>query len=694
MARAAEATESVRVERATAVAASVTKNATAEFKALDSRTAKEVVPAANDTTENHLNKTKRAADFAFNGFPKGAGDMVDTVKQHPEITAQKAPAVAVGVGPFVQSELIAGEVAILGKMAANSSKKTVTQISSNEGEKIFNANWKDFSNDAKAEVKNDKIQAAENAKGNGKEPAKSDATTVSAEIKAAEPTRVEGEFKRGNILSMGVQAPVCKSGEGSKQVKGEEATPVSLRIPIGADGDIKAVSKFVDETKAEEKSTVVFNNRTDGPIVPDTRTAPVAVKAAVSATTSKEVPQPVVQKAPEAAKKLPEFPGSAESQKPDVKSEKVGEKKTTKPIDLSAKSDSITAKIEKKETIIPPASVVKESDSDIPIFKEATTPAQVRKAVLSPATSQEEPKPKEASAASKPFKFEEKKIPDSEIESPKASNTNETIIDSNSNSRPEPAPIMPAKNSDQAQSVTSPISDEHVTDHIVSELLQSPSVMPQANFVEPETTQATSSASLASVTNTDKSITKTEALEQPAISDMTTISRESLDHLHSKIDALQEAVQLITKKLTTNLPPPTGEPTKQAIVELSSATDAVSEQVQKPSSSQESEVLAAEPAQANPSTGAEAASTETPAASAKKPGHAKRKSVIVTLGSYLWPFGTATPKGADAKASTAEGSPAGPSVEISKKDTTTSAPGAKDSAASLSDIPTPHIGAA
>ncbi|KAI9047213.1 hypothetical protein LZ554_008667 [Drepanopeziza brunnea f. sp. 'monogermtubi'] len=572
MARGAEATERVRVETATAVAASVTKNTTAELKTLESRTAKGVVPAANYNTENYLNKTKRGAEVEFNGFPNG--DMVDTVKQHPEITAKKAPSVAVGAVPFVQPEITAGGVAILGKMAADSSKKTVTQITSDDAEKIFKANSKDWSNDAKAEVKNDKLQAAEKAKGYGTEPPKFDATIVPAVIKAAEPTKVEGEIKSGKILPMNVQAPVSRSGEGSKQIKSEEATPVSLKIPIGADGGIKAVSKSAYEPKAEEKPTVIPNNRTDAPVGPETKTdAPV----------------------------VPET-----------------------------------------------------------IAKEATTPGQLRKA----------------------FKVEEKKIPDSKIESPKASNTTETVIDSNRNSSPKPAPIMPAKN-----------SDEHVTDHIVNELSQRPSVTPQPAIFEPETTQATSSASLASVINTDKTITKAETLEQPAISDMTTISRESLDHLHSKIDALQEAVQLITKTLTTNLPPPTGE-----------ATDPVSEQVQKTSASQDTEVLAVESAQAQPSTAADAsspepavpgaASTETPAASAKKPGHAKRKSVIVTIGSYLWPFGNAPPKGADAKASTAEGSPAGPSVESPKKDTTTSAPGAKDSAAPLSDIPTPHIGAA
>jgi hypothetical protein len=37
-------------------------------------------------------------------------------------------AVAIGVASLVQPELIAGEVALIGKMAADSAKKTITTI--------------------------------------------------------------------------------------------------------------------------------------------------------------------------------------------------------------------------------------------------------------------------------------------------------------------------------------------------------------------------------------------------------------------------------------------------------------------------------------------------------------------------------------------------------------------------------------
>ena len=171
------------------------------------------------------------------------------------IGCRGALAVAIGVASLVQPELIAGEVAILGKMAADSAKKTVTQIASDEGEKIVKAISKDLAEDAKAEAEKDKLQAEEKQKAEGGEVIVDGET---AKVAVPEGAEVKPVTEGDKTISIEIEKPAAKT-EGIADVKTEkDAAPVQLKITIGSDGEIKAVSKSVtEEAKPVEKAAEV-----------------------------------------------------------------------------------------------------------------------------------------------------------------------------------------------------------------------------------------------------------------------------------------------------------------------------------------------------------------------------------------------------------------------------------------------------
>jgi len=173
------------------------------------------------------------------------------------IGSRGALAVAIGVASLVQPELIAGEVAILGKMAADSAKKTVTQIASDEGEKIVKAISKDLAEDAKAEAEKDKLQAEEKKKAEGGEVVVDGET---AKVAVPEGAEVKPVTEGDKTISIEIEKPAAKT-EGIADAKTEkDAAPVELKITIGSDGEIKAVSKSVTEDgKPVEKATEVGN---------------------------------------------------------------------------------------------------------------------------------------------------------------------------------------------------------------------------------------------------------------------------------------------------------------------------------------------------------------------------------------------------------------------------------------------------
>ncbi|KAH7324000.1 hypothetical protein BKA65DRAFT_78749 [Rhexocercosporidium sp. MPI-PUGE-AT-0058] len=369
-----KATEHVLVETATAVVSSLGAAATAEFKTLESGIAQEAVSATDDGVSNILHKVEGAVEVVVEEVVNGAEHVVEAVKQHPELIAEGALAVAIGVASLVQPELIAGEVAILGKMAADSAKKTVTKIASDEGEKIVKAISKDLAEDAKVEAEKDKLQAEEKKKAEGGEVAVDEDVEAP---KVSEPTEAKAVAAGEKTIAIEIQKPAVKTEEGTTDAKSEnEAAPVELKITIGSDGEIKAVSKsVVEESKPAEKSAEQkgAEEKTVTPVVAEKADTPVAKTE--TPITAPQPSAPVSEKTLDLPKDLP-APVEPQTSIP-----------STEPKPVEVKDAPLPAKIES------PAPQPEQLPPSVPVTKEISIPItnEVIPAVVETPASKEAP---------------------------------------------------------------------------------------------------------------------------------------------------------------------------------------------------------------------------------------------------------------------------------------------------------------
>jgi hypothetical protein len=145
----------------------------------------------------------------------------------------------IGAAALVQPELVTGEVAVIGTMAKTAAQKGAISIAQTEGKKLVQAlsqDVKESDTDAKADVKDAKSDEKDaNAKG----------TDEKTTAPAAETTPSTNGDK---TISIEVAQPqdTTKAAGGSPGKK-DGAEPVSLKITIGADGEVKAVTKAVKE---------------------------------------------------------------------------------------------------------------------------------------------------------------------------------------------------------------------------------------------------------------------------------------------------------------------------------------------------------------------------------------------------------------------------------------------------------------
>ncbi|KAH6703223.1 hypothetical protein BKA61DRAFT_661094 [Leptodontidium sp. MPI-SDFR-AT-0119] len=396
-----KATEHVLVETATAVVSSLGAAATAEFKTLESSIAQEAVSATDDDVSNIIQKVEGAVEVVVEEVVNGAEHVVETVKQHPELIAEGALAVAVGVASLVQPELIAGEVAILGKMAADSAKKTVTKIASDEGEKIVKAISKDLAEDAKVEAEKDKLQAEEKKKAEGGEVAVEGEAPKVPEGSEAKPV-AEGE----KTIAIEIQKPAAKTEEGAADAKSEkEAAPVELKITIGSDGEIKAVSKsVVEEAKPAEKP--VEEKPVEEKPVEAKPVAPVVAEKTETPTAKEEVPAPTSQPAAPISEKSLDLPKDVPAPAEPEKSIPAAESKPVEVKDAPAPAKSESSAPEPAQA---PA-------SSVPVVKETAIP--VTKEVV-PAKPESEPS-KESPAVEKEQVKEEAKAVEPQVSEPVA----------------------------------------------------------------------------------------------------------------------------------------------------------------------------------------------------------------------------------------------------------------------------------
>ncbi|KAI6717271.1 hypothetical protein JHW43_000174 [Diplocarpon mali] len=726
MTTAVEATDRVLVDTATAVVASVTKTATSGLQALESGIGHEDVSAADDDASRLLDRVEGSVEEVVGEVVGGVENVV--VTRHPDLIAEGALAAAIGVASLVQPELIADEVPILGKIAADSAKTTVTQVASDEGEKIIKAVSRDLSEGAKAEAEKDKLQAAEKS-----EKLAHEVPVAESVKKPKEPEKSRSENGGDQSISIEVQTPTAQHENGSKDVKSQEdAVRVELKM-TGANGEITAVSEPVaGEPKIEElKATTAM---------PETKQ--VVGLAVVKVNTPAPVATPEVTEESSKGSQA-SVPASTEPLLPTVGAQLITAENTSKPTTPG------TPGCKEASTPIPPVM----NDAPVPFSHEPSASAPVNQAELSLAieeprlevdqsvpnvrsrekgpienlraapgitnTSSNKPlglRPEIASVPQSPEEVQDAQVhtvedllrrPNSEgenlpakaaesqagpmaavtkglltlreehLHSPRGSTEPDDGVSIQSSPIVRAATVEPEPLSEQvSQADSTPSIPDGAMDN--SQADSSPKPLPDAvsrakhlaiSALERPSPGESSAVpvSAASVSNTSKSISAIERIEEPG-PPMVTISQASLDRLHSKIDALQDAVHALSKNLATRLPPPGPDAPQQVLVGVARA--ATSNSGLETSAPQEQEASAL-PAPPTAEDSAAKPTTETPAGAAPRTpstraGHAKRKSVILTIGSYLWPFGGAAPPAGGARVGPVEAGAAIQATDVSR----------------------------
>lgn len=261
-------------------------------------------------------------------------------------------AVAIGAASLVQPELVAGEVTLIGKMAADSAKKSITTIASDTGSKVVKGISKDIADDAKEEQAKDvaakatkeKADGVENGKGVTPDISDPKAGTVetpkdgpNANVSSpsdAKATPAEDAAPKDKTIAIEVaQGPskVSSNGDGlESKADSPAAAPVSLRIILGADGEVKAVTQgSVEKSSSTEPVTAVEPaNSKIMSVQTTTKTAIVSTelpkeKEGVAPETGSTIPQPapVPEKTPGTVQETPQAIDNTQKEKDGVVAE-------------------------------------------------------------------------------------------------------------------------------------------------------------------------------------------------------------------------------------------------------------------------------------------------------------------------------------------------------------------------------------
>jgi hypothetical protein len=237
----------------------------------------------------------------------------------------------IGAASFVQPELVAGEVAVIGTMAKTAAQKGAISIAQTEGKKLVQAvaqDVKQSDTDVKADLKDAKSDEKDaNAKG----------TDEKTTAPAVEPTPNTNGDKTISIEVAQPQDTTKSAGE--TPGKKDDVEPVSLKITIGADGKVKDVTKAVkEESKVSETSPAATPDAL--PSKTEVPAEEIPVVAVTPAT------QPESTSAPKESSEIE--PSKVETK--DLVSEPVEDVKTTAPLlkeeATKAASEPLTKQVE------------------------------------------------------------------------------------------------------------------------------------------------------------------------------------------------------------------------------------------------------------------------------------------------------------------------------------------------------------
>ncbi|KAH8812680.1 hypothetical protein F5884DRAFT_878565 [Xylogone sp. PMI_703] len=178
-----KAVEHVAVEEVKTLANQLSTKTAADVKTIVHEVAQQTVDEANETPSSVLEDVGEGLGEIVEDVVEGAGKVAEQVEAHPELLVEGALAVGIGVVSVVQPELIAGSVALVGKMAADSVTNTMNDIIVTSGTGVV----KEVAKDVADENDNTKLKATES-----KESASED-DRIASEKKDSKVEAVPGE---------------------------------------------------------------------------------------------------------------------------------------------------------------------------------------------------------------------------------------------------------------------------------------------------------------------------------------------------------------------------------------------------------------------------------------------------------------------------------------------------------------------
>lgn len=250
-----QAAEHVIIDEATAVAKTVaTKNA-ADIKTIVNGVAKETVAASDDSFSTIVSNIEDGAKVIGGEIVKGAEAVVDAVEKHPELIAEGALALGVGVASLVQPELIVGSVALVGKMAADATKDTINQIVVESGSNVVKGVSKEVTEETAELAAQD---AAEKAKNAALETAKDGSkagveATVDVKSTGNVTTEVTTPEKSKDGEQPGKKVTTTVSGDATATVR--KVTPGDVPGPIISEETVQTSATSTSEINGDSKVT-------------------------------------------------------------------------------------------------------------------------------------------------------------------------------------------------------------------------------------------------------------------------------------------------------------------------------------------------------------------------------------------------------------------------------------------------------
>ncbi|KAG9235018.1 hypothetical protein BJ875DRAFT_284495 [Amylocarpus encephaloides] len=213
------AIETAVVNAGSSVVKEISTKSAADVKVIGESLQKEVaaetkdgLPSLAEVGESIVDVVETIAEEVVEGVEV----VIDEVKAHPELIAEGAVAVGIGIASIVQPELIVGSVAMIGKMAADRAKRTANEIAVEAGNHVV----KELSKDLNEELAGHKVEATTTKSSTVK-----DETTVDEAAGTVTAKKTESTHKETKVVISDENASAEPKSEDTETPKAKEDVP-------------------------------------------------------------------------------------------------------------------------------------------------------------------------------------------------------------------------------------------------------------------------------------------------------------------------------------------------------------------------------------------------------------------------------------------------------------------------------------